>query len=128
MKNLNNYISEKLVIDDNVKTHKPDPKDPFTWAVGDILVCTWGATMSLVEFYRITKFSGKTFELKELKKKFVSGSAMQGKCIAIDEIDPRGETVKARIGKNNSVKKSNTTSAQFLRLWDGEPEWEDHMD
>ena len=53
---------------------------------------------------------------------------MQGKCIALNEIDPHGETIKARIGKGNSVKKSNSLSPQFLRLWDGEPRWEDHMD
>ena len=126
MKQIDEYINEKLVINKGLGTL--DPKDPYTWTIGTVLVCTWGAGMSLVDFYKITKFSGKTFELKELKKKFVSGDSMQGTCVATDEIDPHGETIKARIGKGNYVKKSNTITPQYLHLWDGKPQWEDHMD
>lgn len=124
MKNLNNYIFEKLKIDKDSE-YKEKSDDPTTWEVGDILVTSGGYNMILVDFYKIIKKTGKSFIVKELKKKNVSGNGWQGECVAIEnEFDDRAQELRVRINKWNSVKIED----HYASYWDGKPVHYDHMD
>ena len=68
MNNLSDYILEKLSINKDTEVREKTD-DPSTWSEGDILVTIGGYNMILVDFYKIIKATGKSFKVKELKKK-----------------------------------------------------------
>jgi len=124
MKSLSEILFEKLVINKNTKIKEKDSEDPTTWEEGDILCAIGGWEMVLVDFYKIIKSTGKSFVVKELKQKIVSGNGMRGKCVAIeDEFESDAKEIKCRINKYNSVKIDSSSA----RLWDGEPVYFDRM-
>jgi len=126
MKNLNIFITEKLKLDKDTEYKERKPDDPTSWEAGDILVATGGYNMILVYFYKIIKRVGtKSFVVRRLKDKKVSGNGWTGECVAIEnEFDPREKEITVRINKYNSVKIED----HYARLWDGKPEHYDHMD
>lgn len=128
MYNISEYLFEKLHVNKDVKNIERKVDDPTTWQKGDILVTTGGYNMILVDFYEITAATGKSFKLKKLKDKIVSGNGMQGECIPDEgHYDTREPEQTVRINKYNSVKVGGTYG-HYARLWDGKPEHFDHMD
>lgn len=125
MKDINLYITEKLHLNKDMKS-KVDYDDPSGWQVGDILVGQWGYSMIIVDFYEIIKTTGshKTFVLKKLKEKIVSGSGMQGTSVPDEGKYEDDKEIRARVNKYNRVKVDNA----YLSLWNGEPVHFDHMD
>ena len=127
MKTLDNFLVEKLHIDDKANPNqKPKRDDPDQWKVGDIVTAVFHYSMTLVEFYEIIKATGKSFTFKKLKQKIVSGNGMQGACEPIlGEYDERdSKPVTARINKWGSVKIRD----YYCHWWDGKPENFDHLD
>ena len=124
MKNLVEILLEKLHLNNDTEMKK-DIDDPTTWSEGDILVRSGGYNMILVDFYKITKAMGKSFRVRELKKKNVSGNGWQGECVPIeDEFDPHSKELMCRITKYNSLKIDDG----YAHLWDGKPCHYDHLD
>ena len=126
MKNLNNYIIEKLKLNDNIKTQtEKKVDDPTTWDVGDIVVATWGYSMTIVDFYQIIKATGKSFTLRELEQKIVHGDGQRGESVPIEgKFNEREKPINVRINKYGSVK----IDRAYCRLWTGQPVSFDHMD
>ena len=86
---------------------------------GTILECSWGYSMTIVDFYRVVGRYGKAHvTLEKLGNKIVEGSGWYGKCV------PDTNVVRDRItnafysGKYGVIKLSK---CQWLRLWDGKP-------
>ena len=131
----NDFIAERIqlqpitnaeldVAKDNID--KVKEYDPKTWKVGDIAYTSWGYSMTLVDFYRLTKIIGKaTFEFEKLDDKIVSGSynSPAGCEVVPDESRAIG-TVRGRIGKNGRVKIDGHT----LFFWKGKPVYANHCD
>ena len=126
MKNIHNYLTEKLHVGAGMKSEKLEDDDPRGWNVGDILVSQWGYSMTIVDFYEIVKTtaSGKTFIVKHLKDKIVSGNGMQGKSVPVKGEYESNEEIRARVNKYNRVKIDHSS----LSLWNGEPVYFDHLD
>jgi len=126
MKELNLYITEKLHVGAGMKSEKIEDDDPRAWNEGDILVSQWGYNMTIVDFYEIVKTtpSRKTFIVKQLKDKIVSGNGMQGKAVPVKGEYKSNEEIRARVNKYNRVKIDHSS----LSLWNGEPVYFDHLD
>jgi hypothetical protein len=126
MKDLNIFISEKLKLDKNSEYKEKKVDDPTTWDEGDILVTSGGYNMVLIYFYKIIKKVGtKSFIVRQLKQKKVSGNGWQGECVPIEnEFDQSEKEITVRINKYNSLKIED----HYARLWDGKPEHYDHLD
>lgn len=126
MKDINNFILEKLKITKDSKNDNRDPDDPKTWVVGDILVCQWGYSMVIVDFYKIIKTTGKSFVLRKLKDKKISGDGWRGECVPIEnEFEKNEQDINVRINKYNYVK---IKDKGHCSLWTGNPVHYDHMD
>lgn len=98
--------------------------DPTTWEVGDILAGTFGYSMTLPRFFKITRKSASQFTCIRLKGKIVSGHRNgQWEEIASDEPYDDKE-YKARITKRNTLHIDNV----YVKLWDGEALYGDDMD
>ena len=128
MKTIDNYINEKLVLNkqSQVTKEKVNPNDPANFKVGDILCGTWGYNMVIPAFYKIIKKTNKTFVLKELKEKLVSGHYNGNfEVVATDKFENDKE-IKVRPNKINRLVITNKRLS--LSLWDGEPIWGNDMD
>ena len=125
MKDINIFLSEKLNINKDTTIIDKKRDDPTTWKEGDILVTIGGYNMILVDFYKIIKSTGKSFKVKELKKKNVSGNGWQGECVAIEnEFESDAKEINCRITKYGGLK----IDGHYANLWSGEPVHYDHMD
>lgn len=124
MINLSKYIFEKLSINKDTKIKDPNAK-PDKWEVGDIVVCIFSGSMTLVKFCEIVKRTNKSFTLKRLKDKVVKGDGMQGKKIPIEgEYEKNDKEIIGRVNKWGHVK----ADSYFCSLWDGEPVWFSNLD
>lgn len=125
MKQIDKFIIEKLHLNKDTKTTEKKVDDPTTWDVDDILVTIGGYNMILVDFYKIIKSTGKSFKVKELEKKNVSGNGWQGECVPVeDKFEKDAQEITCRINKWGDVKIDD----HHARLWDGKPVHYDHMD
>lgn len=97
--------------------------------VGDILYCSWGYSMTLVDFYEVTFAKGKsTVTLMPIGARTISGSAgYQGEVVPIP-----GDSVGAEIVKRPQVKGGSIyvkiSDSQRCYLWDGKPKHFNRMD
>lgn len=123
MKELDKFLFEKLKISDD--SEYMDSNDKKNWKVGDIVVAEFHWSMTLVDFYEITKTTGKTFTMKKLKQKIVSGNGQEGKCEPIKgEYEKNEPEVRARINKYGYVKIRD----YYCDLWNGDPVYFSHLD
>lgn len=111
-KNLGKSVKKDVQVD------KPEIK------VGTILCSVWGYSMTLVNFYEVTKRIGKsTLEVVELKQDMTGGGwsgetmPVKGKYV--------GSPFKVRIGRTGQIK---IDSSRYLRMWDGKPQYYNRMD
>lgn len=120
-------IYEYLINKQTKEKNTPDPDNPRTWQVGDILVTTYGYNMTLNRFYRITKIVGKaSFELETLNSKLTDGAYNHpAGCHEIpDESKNTGIIAKGRIGKTGRLK----IDGHIASLWNGKPVYANHCD
>ena len=92
---------------------------------GTILVCEWGYSMNIVDFYKVIGTRGKaTVILQKLYNKTTEGDGWSGKCIPSN--GPKGDPIIARLSsKSNCIKLS---SCRYLQIWDGESAYYNHLD
>lgn len=101
---------------------------------GDILVCEWGATMSLVEYWKVTKVSPKTVVAVRIKEK-TDESRPKGflsrYVLPVDELVESVNVQPVRLypreGRDGWFTKRHGFK-QFFYLWDGEAKYENHAD
>ena len=118
MKSINTYIIEKFKITSTtVKRQEKKIDNPTTWDVGDILVATWGYNMIIVDFYEITKATGKSFIVRKLKYQIVSGDGNRGECVPDEGKYEDDKFISCRINKYNLVKIKD----HYASLWNGKP-------
>ena len=119
MENINTYILEKLRINKNIEiSDKVDPYDARNYKIGDIICVVYQYSSRHVHFFKITGFKGKTIvQMKELKKKTVSGDWQNGSCVPTEEIIDSEDTI-AKINNKGRLKLKD----YFCYLWNGEPE------
>lgn len=100
----------------------------------DILVCHWGATMSLYKFVQILKRTPKTLLVRELETETL-GNAGYGQPIVSPKwplkphLSREGEEEQIRLYKDGErwfTRKHGFY--QSYQLWDGQPRTEDHND
>ena len=88
---------------------------------GTILTCSYGYSMTLVDFYEVTGKKGTTqLVVKKLGK---TGDGMQGHTSAIPGT-AYGEPIKALVTKAGYIK----IEGQFASVWDGRPKFYSHLD
>lgn len=99
--------------------------------VGDILTCSWGYSMTLVDFYKVTERKAKSIKLEKLQNKIISGGGYSGQCIPSQELDRDQADVKNklfRIGAKWDKHVVCRIKDHSVYYWDGRPESYDHMD
>lgn len=100
---------------------------------GDILVCKWGATMRLVDFYKVVSVSGDWVILAQLGDKKVTGDGFIGTTVATSTVVGSNFRKKMKRGKDYGGNEHisviiNSSSRQYGQLWDGRPVSYDHLD
>ncbi len=102
---------------------------PFpSYKVGDILVCSWGATMTLVNYFRVKSVSasGKTVTFAEIPSKETSTGFLCGRSLP-DLEGPEGEVRSRKVrAKTGSLRMFDTHG--YVYPWDGEPHSFNHCD
>jgi len=128
-----------------VFAHDPNAKEWFgenaapaavgqaTFKQGDILVCKWGATMRLVDFYKVVSVSGDWVILAQLGDKKVTGDGFIGTTVASSTVVGSNFRKKMKRGKDYRGNEHisviiNSSSRQYGQLWDGRPVSYDHLD
>ena len=115
---------------DYVKDYTKDPQDV---AVGDILTCSWGYSMTIVDYYRVTERKAKSIKLEKLATKTLTGGGYQGTCMpsnerAADRFQTDIQNKLFRIGVKWSKDVVCQINGHSVYYWDGKPDHYDHMD
>lgn len=100
---------------------------------GDILYTTWGATMILVQFYKVMKTTPKTVVVKELKAKVAENTGfLRGTEVPTDEFtDDRKNRLDSDLRlyyRGDSIISKKAGFTRFYQKWDGKPVYFDHCD
>lgn len=104
------------------------PVSKYGIKVGDILECTWGYSMTLVEFYKVTKIiSACKVEIVELKADTVPGSEDSGggrRLVPTDET--YGDPIVKMVTQSSYERQSGAwhitiNDSVHLKPWDGRP-------
>lgn len=104
--------------------------DPTIPQVGDILCCSWGYNMTLVDFYKVVKItpSGKSVSVIQLGSECVDGEAGYYGHVMPTK-DEYGPVIKnkriANWGDGYSIKIS---SCQHASTWNGKKQYFNKMD
>lgn len=113
-----------------VKDYTKAPEDV---AVGDILTCSWGYSMTIVDYYRVTERKAKSIKLEKLATKTLTGGGYQGTCMpsderAADRFQTDIQNKLFRIGVKWSKDVVCQINGHSVYYWDGKPDHYDHMD
>lgn len=97
--------------------------------VGDIYHRHWGYDMSINTYYKVLMVRGKKATVVELGKKVISGCLQQGKVVP-DEKNRETKTTIALIKPDGSLRIRFMGDGNYdtYHKWDGQPDYEDHMD
>jgi len=92
-------------------------------AVGDILECNWGYSMSLVDYYKVIERKKKSIKLAKLETKIVEGDGGRGKCIPTLQTKPDQyvDGKLFRIGYKYSKDVVCQVNGHSCEYWDGKP-------
>jgi hypothetical protein len=93
---------------------------------GKILVDSWGYSMTIVDYYKVVKDTGKTLQVQEIGTKILDGGGMCGTCVLDENIvrDEKLYRVYKRIDSNGNgylVSSLDKSSRHYLDIWDGQP-------
>ena len=121
---------EEEPLPDYVKDYTKDPQDV---AVGDILTCSWGYSMTIVDYYRVTERKAKSIKLEKLATKTLTGGGYQGTCMpsnerAANRFQTDIQNKLFRIGVKWSKDVVCQINGHSVYYWDGKPDHYDHMD
>lgn len=105
-------------------TRAAERKAPHTLKVGNILVASWGYSMTLVDFYEVVAVTAHGATLEMVGSTVVDGDAgYSGRVIANPE-QRTGKMTKVRVPADNSPKVGNT----WARPWDGSSQYFNRVD
>ena len=92
--------------------------------VGDILVCSWGYSMTLVDFYKVIERKKSSIKLAKLENKYVSGNSMQGQVVPTTNVKPDNNVDGKlfRVGVKWSSEIVCKINGNYAYYWDGKPE------
>jgi len=100
------------------------------YKIGDILYCSWGYDMTLVNFYQVIDVKPHTIIIKELNQKItdrqgnISSYGYDGYCIAVkNSFKENSETFNCRTN-NGDVK----IGRHYASKWNGSPVYYNDMD
>lgn len=98
--------------------------------VGDILTCTWGYSMTLVDFYKVIERKKASIKLVNLKDIIVDGDGMSGKVVPTNETEPDQyvDGKLFRIGTKWSKDIVCQVNGHSVYYWDGKPKTFDRWD
>lgn len=94
--------------------------------VGDILVCSWGYSMTLVDFYKVVKTTPKTAYLSKMGSKTVEQDAYgMSSRVMPGEVISSEKPLMRRIQKSNYNGElyCKITDYQYARKWDGKSKY-----
>ena len=133
-KEATNYINKEEVeqINTNLATAKDygANKTPQDVEVGDILMSSWGYSMSLVDFYKVIERKKSSIKLVNLKDKVVDGDGMSGKVVPTTETekDQYVDGKLFRIGTKWSKDVVCQVNGHSVVYWNGKPQTFDKWD
>lgn len=113
----------------NIVADKEKKPNPFK--VGDILSCTWGYSMIIVDFYRVVKVLPSSVKIEKLQQKIVSGDdGFQGRVVPTDKAVKSGVDGKTYrvLFTGDGEPCLKIESYAYARPWDGLPKMFDRMD
>lgn len=96
-----------------------------------IWVCSWGATMTMIDFYRVIKETEKQIVLREIKSEerdtgFLCGYASP---VVEDVKDEEGKYVEVRCTKYEEGAFSKKCGySKYFHPWDGKEKFFNHCD
>lgn len=109
------------------------PTGQVTLKQGDIIVCEWGVTMSLVDFYKVVSVSGDWVNLVKLGSQSVSGDWAAGKMAPTSQVV--GGNIRRKMkrekdyrGNERIIVTINPSAKQYGQVWDGRPVFYTTMD
>lgn len=86
--------------------------------VGNIFECTWGYSMTLVDFYQVVEKKGTaTVKLRKLNNKNQTGDGFQGTTIAKKDDFYDDKILTKRLNKSGHI----TVQDHYLYRWNGQP-------
>jgi hypothetical protein len=97
----------------------------MTVQVGDIFSCSWGYSMTIVDFYQVQKTTAKGVYLREIAKEEMHDGNFGGKCIPKKDQYISEDVIFRRLKKGKVLKLS---TYKFAYLWDGKPKSFNHLD
>lgn len=101
--------------------------------IGKILECSWGYSMTIVDFYIVIKETNKTLTIQEIGRKdtvstgFLSGTVMPDPDKKLENI----QRVVKRIGTDGKTFYKGSLGRQMMHWldeWDGKPAYFNHCD
>jgi len=106
-----------------------------TQASNQIVSCTWGYSMSIVEFFEIIKKTPKTVVLRKLKQTCNETGFLSGHAMPIEKVyenrDGKYEEVRAYkreySGRTTFISNKNGYK-QYFDIWNGQPKYYNHCD
>ena len=98
--------------------------------MGDVLVSSWGYSMTIVNFYRVIGVTKTCVYLDKHKNKIVEGDGWSGKVVMSEFSDTGEDSVIRRKVKTNYKGEPcvDITECQRAYKWDGTPKYFNNMD
>ncbi|MBO7691338.1 MAG: hypothetical protein J6T10_01730 [Methanobrevibacter sp.] len=96
--------------------------------VGEIYHRNWGYSMCINTYFKVLGVKGKNARVVELDKKAVSGSLMQGRVVPIETPRSDAEELLGMIKNDGTLRIKLYGNYETYRKWDGQSDYEDHMD
>lgn len=96
--------------------------------VGEIYHRNWGYSMCINTYFKVLGVKGKKARVVELDKKAVSGSLMQGRVVPIETPRSDAEELLGMIKNDGTLRIKLYGNYETYRKWDGQSDYEDHMD
>lgn len=98
--------------------------------VGDILTCSWGYSMTIVDYYKVIEKKAKSIKLAALEVKNISGDGWSGQCMPGENTKPDNKVDGKlfRIGAKWSKDLVCQVGGHSCYYWDGKPDSFDRND
>ena len=104
----------------------------LTLGIGSILVCSWGYSMTLVDFYKVIKETAKTVLVQAIGSKEISDTMgyLSGHAIPDENkiLEEQLRVYKKYHDNGCSLKSRKRGFAKYFSKWDGEPQYFNHCD
>lgn len=100
-----------------------------TQVKNQILVDSWGYSMTIIDFYRIKKETDSQVIVEKLESKEVTDGFLTGRSTPVFKTTGDIFKVKKPTAKSEYFKSSlKSGMMHYLELWDGQPQYFNHCD